>query len=173
MAALEKEFLERIEKHKGMVFRISRMYMDHPDDQKDLFQEITFQAWKSYPRFEGKSEFSTWLYRIALNTAIIFLRSEKKKSNLIARKENEEIGRIQIRQEEYQHEDDFRIKVMYQAIHQLSAIDKALLFFYLEDIPGKQMAEQLGISEGNARVKLNRAKEKLKKRIEKLAPESD
>lgn len=80
--SLEKEFLEKIEKHKGVVFKISKMYMDDYDDQKDLFQEITFQAWKAFPNFRGESEFSTWLYRIALNTAIIFLKYEKKRSFL-------------------------------------------------------------------------------------------
>ena len=79
MPLLEKDFLEKIEKHKGVVFKISKMYMDNFDDQKDLFQEITFQAWKAFPKFEGRSEFSTWLYRIALNTAITFLKSEKKR----------------------------------------------------------------------------------------------
>ena len=98
---------------------------------------------------------------------------KKKKNSLIGCKENEEIRSIPIVQEEDTQEEDFRIKIMYQAIHQLSAIDKALIFFYLEDIPGRQMAEQLGISEVNARVKLNRAKEKLKKRIEKLAADSE
>ena len=64
MSSLEKEFLEKIEKHKGVIFKISKMYMDDFDDQKDLFQEITFQVWKAYPTFEERSEFSTWLYRL-------------------------------------------------------------------------------------------------------------
>ena len=59
MPLLEKDFLEKIEKHKGVVFKISKMYMDNFDDQKDLFQEIAFQAWKAFPKFEGRSEFST------------------------------------------------------------------------------------------------------------------
>ena len=59
MSSLEKEFLERIEKYKGVIFKISKMYMDDFDDRKDLFQEITFQVWKAYPTFEGRSEFST------------------------------------------------------------------------------------------------------------------
>ncbi len=78
MSLLEKEFLEEIEKHKAVIFKISKMYMDNYDDQKDLFQEITYQVWKAYPTFRGKSKFSTWLYRVALNTAIVFLKSEKK-----------------------------------------------------------------------------------------------
>lgn len=162
MSTLEKEFVARIEKHKGVVFKISRMYMDHPDDQRDLFQEITYQVWKSYSSFEGKSEFSTWLYRIALNTAIVFLKSEKRKRDLI---QNNEMENFNIKAEEYNWEDEQKLKTMYQAINQLNPIDKALIFYYLEDVSGKEMAEQLGITEVNARVKLNRAKEKLKQLI--------
>lgn len=162
MSTLEKEFVARIEKHKGVIFKISRMYMDHPDDQRDLFQEITYQVWKSYSSFEGKSEFSTWLYRIALNTAIVFLKSEKRKRNLI---QNNELENFNIKSEDYNWEDEQKLKTMYQAINQLNPIDKALIFYYLEDVSGKEMAEQLGITEVNARVKLNRAKEKLKQLI--------
>jgi len=164
MASQEKEFLEKIEKHKGVVFKISKMYMDNRDDQQDLFQEIIYQTWKSFEKFEGRSEFSTWLYRIAVNTAIIFLKSQKKKSFI---QNNDSIENFKISQEDYNDEDDRNLKKMYEAIQKLNPIDKALIFYYLEDISGKEMAAQLGISEVNARVKLNRAKEKLKNLIEK------
>ncbi len=161
MSSLEKEFLEKIEKHKGVIFKISKMYMDNFDDQKDLFQEITFQVWKAYPTFEGRSAFSTWLYRIALNTAIIFLKSEKKRSFI----KNDEVENFKITQNDYNEEEELKLKKMYDAINQLNAIDKALIFYYLEDFSGREIASQLGITEVNARVKLNRAKEKLKELI--------
>lgn len=161
MSSLEKEFLEKIEKHKGVIFKISKMYMDDFDDQKDLFQEITYQVWKAYPTFEGRSEFSTWLYRIALNTAILFLKSEKRRSFI----QNNEVSNFKINQDEYDDEDEQKLKKMYEAINQLNAIDKALIFYYLENYSGKQIAEQMGICEVNARVKMNRAKEKLKQLI--------
>ncbi|WP_336717678.1 sigma-70 family RNA polymerase sigma factor [Chryseobacterium mucoviscidosis] len=163
MSLLENEFLEKIEKHKGVIFKISKMYMDNPDDQNDLYQEIIYQAWKSYSDFQKKSEFSTWLYRTALNTAIVFLRSEKKRSFI----QNQSIENLRVQQESYNDAEDRNMKMMYEAIHQLSPIDKALIFFYLEDFPGKEIARQLGITEVNARVKLNRAKTKLKEIIEK------
>lgn len=163
MQNLEKDFLEKIEKHKGVVFKISKMYMDNFDDQKDLFQEIIFQAWKAYPKFEGRSEFSTWLYRIALNTAIVFLKSEKKRSIF----SSSDFERVNIKVEHYDDEQEQKLKKMYDAIHQLNPIDKALIFYFLEDYSGKEMAEQLGLTEGNCRVKLNRAKEKLKELINK------
>ena len=163
MSALEKEFLEKIEKHKGVIFKISKMYMDNFDDQKDLFQEITFQVWKAYPSFEGRSAFSTWLYRIALNTAIIFLKSEKKRSFI----QNDSLENFKIKSDDHNEEEEQKLKKMYEAINQLNAIDKALIFYYLEDFSGKEIAVQLGITEVNARVKLNRAKDKLKQFIKK------
>lgn len=162
MSSLEKEFLEQIESHKGVIFKISKMYMDHTDDQKDLFQEITLQVWKAYPSFEGKSKFSTWLYRVALNTAIIFLKSEKKRSFI----KNDAVENISIRAEEYDDDQEAKTAVMYKAINQLNRIDKALIFYYLQNYSGKDIAENMGISEVNARVKLNRAKEKLKQLIQ-------
>lgn len=159
----EKEFLERIEKHKGVIFKISKMYMDNFDDQNDLYQEIIYQAWKSYKEFKGNSDFSTWLYRTALNTAIVFLKSEKKRSFI----QNQRIEHLLVNHEIYNEEDDRNMKVMYDAIHELSPIDKALIFFFLEDFSGKEIASQLGITEVNARVKLNRAKAKLKNNIAK------
>ncbi|MGZ5188211.1 MAG: RNA polymerase sigma factor, partial [Kaistella sp.] len=117
MPTLEQEFLEKIEKHKGVIFKISKMYMDNFDDQKDLFQEITFQVWKAYPSFEGRSEFSTWLYRIALNTAIVFLKSEKKRSFI----QNDEVENFKINQEDYSDVEELNLKKMYEAINRLNA----------------------------------------------------
>ncbi|MCY1662237.1 RNA polymerase sigma factor [Chryseobacterium sp. SL1] len=158
MTSLEYEFLREIEKHKGIIFKISKMYMDEKEDRDDLFQEITYQVWKAYPKFKGESEFSTWLYRIALNTAIIFLKNEKRRSFI----GNEDFSEYKIIQEEFDHEKEEKLHAMYKAIHQLNPIDKAFIFYYLEDFSGKQIAEQMGISEGNVRVKMNRAKNKLK-----------
>ncbi|KFE98043.1 RNA polymerase sigma70 factor [Chryseobacterium formosense] len=154
----QQEFINKIEKHKGIIFKISKMYMDDKDDRDDLFQEITYQVWKAYPKFKGESEFSTWLYRIALNTSIIFLKSKKKRSFIA----NEDFSNYKIIEDEYDHEKEEKLNKMYTAINQLSPIDKAFIFYYLEDFSGREIAEQMGISEGNVRVKMNRAKNKLK-----------
>ncbi|WP_160137607.1 RNA polymerase sigma factor [Chryseobacterium sp. c4a] len=166
MTSLEQAFIHKIEKHKGIIFKISKMYMSEKDDQDDLFQEITCQLWKAYPNFRGESEFSTWLYRIALNTAIIFLKKEKRRNFII----NENLSNHFIPQEDYNDEKEERMKEMYKAIHLLNPIDKAFIFYYLEDISGKQIANQMGISEGNARVKMNRAKNKLKDILNQHSP---
>ncbi|PWN67518.1 RNA polymerase sigma factor [Chryseobacterium oncorhynchi] len=158
MTSLEQEFIQKIKKHKGIIFKISKMYMSEKDDQDDLFQEITYQIWKAYPSFKGQSEFSTWLYRIALNTAIIFLKTDKRRSFIA----NEDLSNYVISQEDYDYGKEERLAEMYKAIHELNPIDKAFIFYYLEDFSGKQIAEEIGISEGNVRVKMNRAKNKLK-----------
>ena len=132
--------------------------MDNSEDRDDLFQEIIFQVWKAFPKFRGESEFSTWLYRIALNTAIVFLKSEKKRNFI----NNSDFTNYKIEQDEYDLEKEEKLSKMYSAINQLNAIDKAFIFYYLEDFSGKKIAEQMGISEGNVRVKMNRAKNKLK-----------
>lgn len=158
MTSVQKEFLHKIEKHKGIIFKISKMYMDYNDDREDLFQEITYQVWKAYSGFRGESEFSTWLYRIALNTAIVFLKSEKKRNFI----NNEDFTEYKIIEDDYDIEKEEKLSAMYKAINQLNPIDKAFIFYYLEDFSGKEIADQMGISEGNVRVKMNRAKNKLK-----------
>lgn len=166
MTSLEQEFIHKIEKHKGIIFKISKMYMSEKEDRDDLFQEITFQLWKAYPNFRGESEFSTWLYRIALNTAIIFLKNQKRRGFI----GNEDLSNHIIAHEEYDNDKEERMTEMYKAIHLLNPIDKAFIFYYLEDFSGKQISEQMGISEGNARVKMNRAKNKLKDILNQHTP---
>jgi RNA polymerase sigma factor (sigma-70 family) len=156
----EQEFLSRIEKHKGILYKVSKMYMDNIDDQEDLFQEIVCQLWKAYDSFKGESQFSTWMYRVAINTAIVFLKKEKRKVD------NYELPSTNIREEENDSEvKEKQIEHFYKAVQKLEKIDKAIIFYQLEGFSHKEIGENLGISEGNARVKLNRAKEKLKELI--------
>lgn len=131
--------------------------MDNPDDQQDLFQEIICQLWKSYDSFKNASQFSTWMYRVAVNTAIVFLKKEKKKVDKY------EIASENIKEDESDSDiKESQIEHFYKAVQKLEKIDKAVIFYQLEGFSHKEIGENLGISEGNARVKLNRAKEKLK-----------
>jgi len=158
----EKEFLERIEAHKGIIYKIAKMYMDNISDQEDLFQEIIYQVWKSYASFNGQSLFSSWMYRVALNTAIVFLKKDKKK----IRTSNEMPEHLAV-EEDFLREKELQLEHFYKALQQLEKIEKALVFYYLEDYSHKEIGENLGISEVNARVKLNRAKVKIKELIKK------
>lgn len=160
MKTKEQEFLARIESHKGILHKVSKMYMDNTDNQQDLFQEIICQLWKSYDSFKGESQFSTWMYRVAINTAIIFLKKEKKKVDKY------EIASENIKEDESDsHIKESQIEHFYKAVQKLDKIDKAIIFYQLEGFSHREIGENLGISEVNARVKLNRAKEKLKEII--------
>lgn len=134
------------------------MYTNDPHSHNDLFQEITIQLWKAYPKFRGDSKFSTWMYRVALNTAITLFRKSKRS---IRTQNIDDISFI-IKAEEYDDEEEQHLRLMYKAIKELNDIDKALVFLYLENQSYREISDTLGISEVNARVKINRVKTKLK-----------
>jgi|TARA_B110000238_G_C16005442_1_gene386442 RNA polymerase sigma-70 factor (ECF subfamily) len=134
------------------------VYTNNSDAHKDLFQEVTIQLWKAYPKFRGDAKFSTWMYRVALNTAITLYRKSKR------RIQTSDISdfHYKLEYDEYDGEIEEQMQLLYKAIHQLSDIEKALILLYLEDKPYKEIAETMGITEVNARVKVNRIKTKLK-----------
>jgi len=133
--------------------------MDAAIDKEDLFQEITLQAWKAIRSFRGDALFSTWLYRVALNTAITFFKKEKKQSTTYTE-------HLPDTTEEYNPIEE-QVQAMYKAISSLSKIDKALVMLYLDDYSYKEMAEMLGITVTNVGVKMTRIKTKLKEETAK------
>jgi RNA polymerase sigma-70 factor (ECF subfamily) len=141
-----------------MLYKVCRVYAYSDADRQDLFQEIVIQLWKAYPKFKGDSKISTWLYRVALNTAISGLR---KKKNLVTSFEPTSIPEpAGVCHQE--HSEEERFQQMYQAIEQLNAVEKAIVMLYMEDRTYLEMEEILGLSQGNLRVKMNRIKEKLR-----------
>lgn len=156
---LEHNFVSELERHQNIVHKVCRIYTSGRDQHNDLFQEITIQLWKAYPKFRGDSKFSTWMYRVALNTAITLYRKSKRTVNT----QDYETVVYKITSEDYDDTEEEQLKIMYKAIKQLSDIEKALIFLYLEDKNYKEIAETIGITEVNARVKMNRIKTKLKK----------
>jgi len=158
-ADLEQNFIKLLSENQNLIHKVCRIYTSDVDNHNDLFQEITIQLWKAYPKFRGESKFTTWAYRVALNTAITIFRKNSK----IQITDDYEKHSFVIAQEEYNNEEEEQLKLMYQAIHQLNDIEKALIFMYLEDKDYQEISETLGISEVNARVKMNRIKTKLKK----------
>lgn len=157
----EQSFVRQIKENQNLIHKVCRIYTSCEQDHNDLFQEITIQLWKAFPNFRGDSKFTTWAYRVALNTAITLFR--KKKRDINTSEINDNIHRIDFT--EYNYEEEEQLKIMYKAIHQLGDIEKALVFMYLEDKDYKEISETLGISEVNARVKMNRVKTKLKQII--------
>jgi len=162
LEAKQTHFLELIEQHKGILHKVAKMYMDDDDDQNDLIQEIVLQLWKSFERFEGNSQFSTWMYRVSLNTALTYFKKEKKKADKHTFIEN--IDRVD---EVDSGEKETQLELFYKAVHELNKVEKALIFLFLEGQSHKEIGSNLGITEGNARVKLNRTKEKIQIIIKK------
>ncbi|NMH27857.1 RNA polymerase sigma factor [Flavobacterium silvaticum] len=156
---LEQSFVKQLRENQNIIHKICRLYTNNEDAHKDLFQEITIQLWKAFPKFRGEAKFSTWAYRVALNTAITLYRKSKRS---VATTEYE-ASRHFINQDDYNYEEEEQIKLMYQAVYQLNDIEKALVYMYLEDKDYAEISLTLGISEVNARVKMNRIKGKLKK----------
>ncbi len=160
--ATAQPFLELINANKGIIHKVSKMYMDTAEDQEDLFQEIVLQLWKAYPSFKGNSKFSTWMYRVALNTAIVFFKKEHKKVEKTTLTEN-----IDVAETDESQDKEEKLVYLYKAVQELNSIEKALIFLFLENQSHKEIAQNLGITEINARVKLNRTKEKLQFIIKK------
>lgn len=155
---LEHKFILEFEQNQNIVHKVCRIYTSNQDAHNDLFQEIAIQLWKAYPKFRGESKLSTWMYRIGLNTAITLYR--KSKRSIVTQDIDSVLYRIE--STSYDDTEEEQLKLMYKAIHQLTDIDKALIFLYLEEINYKEIAETMGISEVNARVRMNRIKTRLK-----------
>jgi RNA polymerase sigma-70 factor (ECF subfamily) len=142
-----------------MLFKVCNLYCRQEFERQDLFQEIVIQLWRAFPGFRGEAKFSTWMYRIALNTAISDLR-KKKKHIITTEPDGLPDGIDDITN--YQEKED-RLKQLYTAINQLTEIEKAIVMLYLEDKSYDEMEDILGINQNNLRVKMNRIKDKLRK----------
>lgn len=151
----ETQFLILIKENQGIIHKIARLYRDVREDREDLFQEITFQLWKSHQTFKNDSKISTWIYRIALNTAIATFR--KKKQAI-------EYSPVlpDLPQEEPDEELAARQEQLFLAIKRLDDGDKAIIALYLEDLSYQEIADVIGINENYVGVKLNRIKVKIK-----------
>ncbi|GAA4134725.1 sigma-70 family RNA polymerase sigma factor [Sphingobacterium kyonggiense] len=160
---LEQEFVVLLEDNQNILHKICKLYTTDLASHQDLFQEMVIQLWRSYPKFKGDSKFSTWAYRVSLNTAISLYRSKRNKITTVDL--DHALGNI--RYEEYNSEEEEQLRFLYDAVRQLNDIDKALVYMYLEDKDYAEIAETLGITEVNARVKMNRIKSKLKEILAK------
>ena len=155
---LEHSFVTELQDNQNIVHKVCTLYTNDKESHNDLFQEITIQLWKAYPKFRGEAKFSTWMYRVALNTAITLYRKSKRRIDT----QDYESVIFKIKADEYDETEEQQLKLMYNAVRQLGDIDKALVFMYLEDKNYTEIAETLGITEVNARVKMNRIKTKLR-----------
>jgi len=156
---LEKEFLQIVQKNQGIIHKVSNIYCDTDDDRRDLFQEIVAQLWKSFPNFRGEAKVTTWMYRVALNTAITSFKKSKRRPD----QNHLTYENFQIEEEKYDTETEENIKLLHKAVQQLSGIEKSIVLLFLENKKYEEIAEITGITQNYVRVKMNRIKKKLKK----------
>lgn len=149
----ETEFLQLLSANQGIIGKVCNIYCNQREDYEDLFQEITYQAWKGFSSFRGESKFSTWLYRIALNTAISSFRKKRLKIDLVSILPDTLIDYASETSDEKQH--------LLWAIKQLNEGERAVIALYLEEMSYQEIAEVIGITENNVGVKINRIKNKL------------
>ena len=158
----EKEFIQVIKENEGVIFKITTIYTDNREDQQDLYQDIVYQLWRSFESFRGASKFSTWMYRIALNTALTRIKKNKRKGISIG------IDKVVLHQTEY-YDTEFeeRLKVLYAHIQQLNVLEKGLMLLLLEGKKYEEIAEITGLSKSNVGTRISRIKNKLKKQLVK------
>ena len=158
---MKDEFIALINKHEGILQKICNIYFYRNPYKEDYYQEILIRLWKAYPSFRNDSAFSTWLYRVAINTAIDIIRKQS------LRPKYTELSKYDynIVDGESNSESDQKDK-LYQAINHLSDIEKAIILLHLEAYTYKEIGEIIGISESNAGVRINRIKNQLIKILE-------
>mgnify|MGYP006146088605 CR=1 FL=1 len=149
----EIEFLQLLSQNQGIIGKVCSIYCNQQEDYEDLFQEITYHAWKGYASFRGEAKFSTWLYRIALNTAISSFRKRRPSIDFVeVLPDTIFTGTNEIDEQKQQ---------LIAAIKQLNDGERAIIALYLEEMSYHEIAEVIGTNENNIGVKINRIKNKL------------
>jgi RNA polymerase sigma factor (sigma-70 family) len=158
---LEEAFQDRLEEHKRILYKVCNAYCRDRDSREDLAQEIVLQLWRSFGNFDGRCRFSTWMYRIALNVAISFHRSETVRTRYVFSDERRllEAAGEQERQTE-------EVQLLYKFIAELDPLSRALILLYLDGNNYLEIAEIAGISETNAATRISRLKSKMKQEFE-------
>jgi RNA polymerase sigma factor (sigma-70 family) len=150
----ETQFLEQVRNNQGIIYKLVALYAADAEEKKDLYQEVLLQAWKAWPAFRGDAKFSTWLYRICLNT----LLTHKRKNHPVDYKESLEPVSPAIPHQSVQREDSVNL---YKAIRRLAETDRALVSLHLDGYDNNEIAAILGISANHVAVKLHRCKQQL------------
>jgi RNA polymerase sigma-70 factor (ECF subfamily) len=156
---MEKQFVELVNSNRALIFKVCNLYCHDQEMRKDLFQEVVLQLWKSFPGFRKESAVSTWIYRIALNTAISNFRRESKKPD------GKSITSTEFEIPDMSAIMDHRenTNMLHSAIDHLTDIEKAIIMLYLDEKTYEEISVIIGISSGNVGVRVNRIKNKLGK----------
>lgn len=153
----EREFLATIRTYERVIYKVCYLYATRNSPFNDLYQEVVLNIWRAFPRFRGDSKISTWIYRIALNTCITFLRKEKNVPEIVVLTADE--NRIKSEEDELQA----MLDQLYVLINRLGQLDKSIILLYLEEKSYEEIAEITGLTVTNVATKLSRIKDKLRK----------
>ena len=156
----ETEFLNQVRTNQGIIYKLVGLYANDAEEKKDLYQEVLLNAWKGWPSFRGEAKFSTWLYRICLNTIFTI----KRKQHPIVYKDSLEPLSPSIENNSINKEDSQRLR---RAIRMLSETDRAIISMHLDGFENSEIAVVLGISNNHVAVKLHRSKEQLSNLLKK------
>lgn len=156
-----ERFARLLEEHKRMLYRVASVYCADTEDRRDLAQEIVLQLWRSFPRYDDQLKFSTWMYRIGMNVAISFLRSERRRGrDTVALEQVDIIDFAAADRVMGEAGDDIRL--LQQLVSQLDEMSRALIVLYLEGYSHAEIAEILGISATNVGTRISRIKNRLR-----------
>jgi len=160
---IEKAFTTVIKENENLIYKIARLYTNNTEDQDNMFQEIVIQIWKAFIKFKNDSKVSTWVYRIAMNTAITGLRKRRKHIRLIP------IDKVALSYSEI-HPDrqNDKLEFLYKCIRELNELDKGIILLYLENKSYGEIADAIGISETNVGTRISRIKQKMKSKAIKF-----
>ena len=155
-----ERFISLLETNIGIILKISKAYTNTAEDREDLINDIALAMWKSFPNFKGESKISTWIYRIALNTAMNYKRSSRKKRDFLQ-------SAIEIYSNEPSDDTDSDplVEMLYDCIAELDEFSKAIILLYLDGQKHDEIAEITGISKSNVGTRISRIKEQLRNRV--------
>jgi RNA polymerase sigma-70 factor, ECF subfamily len=172
MTDKEGEFVELVRENEGRLRKICRVYAWGREAQEDLYQDILMQLWRALPSFSGEAEASTWLYRVALNTALSRKRADTARK--AERHETLDESHASRRDESLGPDETLdarqQIERLHAAIDRLGDLDKALVMLFLDERSYRDIAQILGISETHVGVKLHRIKKELASWLTEAAP---
>jgi RNA polymerase sigma-70 factor (ECF subfamily) len=149
----EDEYVRLIQAHERIIHKVVSLYVDHPEDRKDLFQEVLLQAWKSFRNFKGQSQFSTWLYKVSLNCVLTFRKKETRKQAAEKEQWTSEVSTTNEPKETHE--------LLYELIKKLPEVDRMLISLHLDGYKNKEIAEISGMTANHVNVKIHRLKQQL------------
>lgn len=158
--ALDEIFVNELNQNLGIAHKVCRLYFTDPDEREDVLQEMMYQLWRSYPGFNRRSKFSTWMYSVCLNTALTYVRKTRKHRNESLTPQHDQIADRPANHNE-------AIALLYEAIATLSPLNKAIILLYLEDMSYEDIAAITGLTKSNVSVRLVRIKNELEKELRK------